>query len=225
MRSLIILLTGVTLFSCSGVKNLQYVPSNLETIAAIKEVLNGSTSKALLNLANAQNQGIEALLPDEVKPIMNTLKTLGLGDEIKKIDAAVVNVSAVALAESKGLMQDAIKEVQFADAASIILGGENAATNALKTTMYSAVKKRYSEKIGIELNKIPEVKYWDTAVSTYNMFAKNKINGTLEDFVAERSVDAIFVAMGNEEAVIRKNPGSLGKEMVTKVFDYYSKQK
>ena len=225
MRSLIILFIGIILFSCSGIKNLQYVPSNLETIAAIKEVLNGSTSKALLNLANAQNQGIEALLPDEVKPIMNTLKTLGLSDEIKKIDAAVVNVSAVALAESKGLMQDAINEVKFQDAASIILGGENAATTALKIAMYGAVKKRYSEKLGSELNKIPEVKYWDTAVSTYNMFAKNKINGTLEDFVAERSVDAIFVAMGKEEAVIRKNPGSLQKEIVTKVFDYYSKQK
>ena len=211
--------------SCSTLQNLAMAPSNIETINAVKEVLNGSAFKAIEGLAKASNGGLEAVLPEEVRPVLATLKTLGLGDEINKLDKKVGMVSEAAYIESKGLMSDAIKEVKFEDAASIVMGGENAATIALKNAMYGAVKKRYASRLDGELANIDETKHWDTAVSAYNLFAKNKIEGSLSDFIAERAVDAVFVAMGKEEAVIRKNPASLEKAVVTKVFDYYKDKK
>lgn len=227
IRKLSFLLVSLLILgsSCSTLQNLAMAPSNLETINAVKEVLNGSAFKAIEGLAKASNGGLEAVLPEEVRPVLATLKTLGLGDEINKLDKKVGIVSEAAYIESKGLMSDAIKEVKFEDAASIVMGGENAATIALKNAMYGAVKKRYSSKLDGQLANIDETKHWDTAVSAYNLFAKNKIEGTLSDFIAERAVDAVFVAMGKEEAVIRKNPASLEKAVVTKVFDYYKDKK
>ncbi len=210
--------------SCSTLQNIAMAPSNIETITAVKEVLNGSAFRALETLARGSN-GIEAMLPDEVKPVLATLKTLGLGAEIDKLDKKVAVASEAAYIESKGLMSDAIKEVRFEDAASIVMGGENAATVAMKNAMYGAVKKRYSERLDGKLAMVDETKYWDQAVSAYNLFAKNKIEGSLSDFISERAVDAVFVAMGKEEAVIRKNPASLDKAVVTKVFDYYKNNK
>lgn len=219
------ILTLVLFFSsCSTAKNIAYVPSNLETISAIKEVLNGSAAKALMGLAQS-SQGIEALLPDEVKPVIATLRTLGLGKEIDRLDKKVSLASEVALLEGKGLMSDAISELKVTDGASIITGGENAATLALKNVMYAAVSKRYSERLDGELSKVDETKHWDTAVSTYNLFAKNKIKGSLSEFISKRAVDAVFIAMGKEEAVIRSNPAALGKDVVTRVFNYYNGQK
>jgi len=206
-------------------QNIALAPSNLETINAVKEVLNGSAFKAIEGLAKASNGGLEAILPEEVRPVLATLKTLGLGEEINQLDKKLGVVSEAAYLESKGLMSDAIKEVKFDDAASIVLGGENAATIALKNAMYGAVKKRYSKRLDGQLANVDETKHWDTAVSAYNLFAKNKIEGTLSDFISERAVDAVFVAMGKEEAVIRKNPASLDKAVVTKVFDYYKDKK
>ncbi len=211
--------------SCNTLQNIALAPSNLETINAVKEVLNGSAFKAIEGLAKASNGGLEAILPEEVRPVLATLKTLGLGEEINQLDKKLGVVSEAAYLESKGLMSDAIKEVKFDDAASIVLGGENAATIALKNAMYGAVKKRYSKRLDGQLANVDETKHWDTAVSAYNLFAKNKIEGTLSDFISERAVDAVFVAMGKEEAVIRKNPASLDKAVVTKVFDYYKDKK
>ncbi len=211
--------------SCSTLQNLAMAPSNLETINAVKEVLNGSAFKAIEGLAKASNGGLEALLPEEARPVITTLKTLGLGDEINKLDKKLGVVSEAAYIESKGLMSDAIKEVKFEDAASIVMGGENAATIALKNAMYGAVKKRYSDRLDGQLANVDETKHWDTAVSAYNLFAKKKIEGSLSDFISERAVDAVFIAMGKEEAVIRKNPASLEKAVVTKVFDYYKDKK
>ena len=161
------------------------------------------------------------MLPDEAQPVIATLKTLGLGDDIEKLNKKVEVASEAVLIEGKGLMSDAISEFKAEDAASIILGGENAATIALKNAMYGAVKKRYSANLDNKLANVDEVKHWDTAVSTYNLFAKNKIKGSLSDFIAERAVDAVFIGMGKEEAVIRQDPASLGKDVVTRVFDYY----
>lgn len=211
--------------SCKSSQGVASAPSEKETINAVKEVLNGSAFKAIDGLGRLANGGLEGLLPEEVRPVLATLKTLGLGAELTKLDKKLGVVSTAAYLESRGLMSDAIKQVKFEDAASIVIGGENAATLAFKNTMYSAVKSRYSERLESQINKIDEAKHWYTAVTAYNLFAKNKISGSLSDFIAERAVDAVFVAMSKEEAAIRKNPASLDKAVVTKVFDYYNNNK
>ena len=216
-----IALTIFILPSCATLQNFLSAPTDLENITAIREVLNSSAFRALTVLAKTTDHGIEGLLPDEVKPVLSTLKTLGLGDEIKKLDDQVGTASEIALLEGKGLMEDAIGELKISDAPAIILGGEDAATQVLRTAMYGAIKKRYGQRLDEEFADINELKHWDTAVSTYNLFAKNKIEGSLSDFIAARAVDAIFLGMGKEETEIRKNPSALNNPVVTKVFDYY----
>lgn len=218
-------IVGLLFSSCKTIQNVGSAPSNIETLLAVKEVLNSSAFRSLESVAKTSDGGLMALLPDEVQPVMATLRTLGLGGQIDALNKKVEIASEAVLIEGKGLMSDAISEFKAEDAASIILGGENAATIALKNAMYGAVKKRYSSQLDDKLSDIDEVKHWDTAVSTYNLFAKNKIDGRLSDFIAERAVDAVFIGMGKEEAVIRQNPASLGKDVVTRVFDYYQNKK
>ena len=91
--------------------------------------------------------------------------------------------------------------------------------------MYEAVKKRYSDRLNVELEKTDVNKYWPMAQSAHNIFAKNKVEGSLSDFLAAKAVDGLFIAIGKEEAVIRKNPNELGSAVVDKVFDYYNRQK
>jgi len=216
-----LLITCMLMGSCTTLQNLVTAPSGLETLTAVKEVLNSSAFKSLDKLAAVSNEGLIGVLPDEVKPIVNTLKTLGLGKELDELDQKVAKASGAVLFEGKGLMADAIKEFKPADAVAIVTGQEDAATIALKNAMYGAVKNRYSARLDNKLSEIPETKHWETALSTYNLFAKNKIEGSLSDFIAERAVDAVFIGMGKEEAVIRKDPASIGKDVVTRVFDYY----
>jgi hypothetical protein len=211
--------------SCSTLQNFIAAPTNLETITALKEILNSSALRTLTSLATASDSGLIGLLPEEVRPVVATLRTLGLGSQLDQLDQKVTDVSKIALKESSGLMEDAISQVRFEDAVAVVTGGENAATTVLKNAMYGAVSQRYGDRLDTELSKVDETKHWDTAISAYNLFAKNKIEGRLSDFIAKRAVDAIFVGMGKEEAVIRKNPASLDKEVVTRVFDYYKNNK
>ena len=113
--------------------------------------------------------------------------------------------------------------MKFSDAVAIVMGGEDAATGVLKRTMYETIKKRYSSRMEQELAKTEALEYWPLAAGAYNVFAKEKVNSSLPDFLAERAVDAVFLAMGKQEAQIRTDYKSLGNSLVNKVFDYYTK--
>lgn len=221
--SLVIILL---LTSCNQLVNF-VKPTNLENISALKEILNHSAFKAAKKLAQLKTKGVEGMLPKELQPVLGTLKTLGYGDEIDKAVNVLGKASTVVADEVPGIMKDAIKQVKFKDAAAIILGGESAATGVFKKAMYGAVKQRYSERLAQELDKTEVNKYWPMAASAHNMFAKkeNKVDGKVEDFLAERAVDGLFLAMGKEEKAARADYKSLGKSVVTKVFDYYGSKK
>jgi len=198
-------------------------PSTFETVAALKEVMNSSAFRAIKKI-NSLNSGGEGVLPKQVQPVLSTLKALGLGDEIDQINGQIARASQVAGKESALIMKDAIADVSFTDAAAVVLGGSDAATSVLKQKMYNSVKKRYSSRIDQELGKSEAGTYWKTASAAYNVFAKNKVDSSLSDFLAERAVDAAFLGMGVEEKKIRTDYKSLGSSVVTKVFDYYGKK-
>lgn len=214
---------AICLSACSTLKNVLIEPTALETVNAIKSILNNSASQAVSTLQTLK-QGEDAL-PDELKPVLQTLKKLGLEDQIDDIQKAVTTASTVAANESEGIMKDAISEVKFKDAVALVTGGEDAATNVLKEIMYTTVKKRYSDKLDSELGKHDVIKYWPMATSAYNLFAKDDVEDDLSDFVSERAVDALFLGMANQEKILRGDYTKLGDAVVTKVFDYYTKNK
>jgi len=212
--------------SCSSLQNFLPVPTALETALALKDILNSSSFKAIKTLSKMSNGGgPAALLPDELQPVLSTLKTLGLGEDVDKITRQIGNASAIAAEESALIMKDAISQVKFKDAANIVLTGGDAATSVLKNAMYGTVKKRYVSKLDDELGKTEALQYWGPAKAAYNLFSKEKVEGGMSDFIAERAVDAIFLGMGVEEKKTRVNYQKLGSTVVNKVFDYYSKQK
>jgi hypothetical protein len=227
MKKLIIftVFLSIGLSSCSSLKNLALEPTKLETISAVKEVLNSSAFRAINTLRKLNSKGVDGFLPPELQPVLASLKKIGMGKEMEKAEQKILQVSQLMAKESEGIIGDAVKELKFKDAVAIVAGGETAATNVLKRTMYATVKKRYSSKLDNELQKTEVTKYWPVAASTYNMFAKKKVGDSLSDFMAERAVDAMFLTMGKEEAKIRQDPKQLGKQIVTKVFDYYQKKK
>ncbi len=219
-----ILTVSLLLSSCKTLGTIGLKPSHLETVTALQKILDSSTFQAL-NLIRKGSVGIEGLLPKELGQVLGTLKTLGYDEEIRQVNMMIKKASTVALEESKGILGDAIKNINFGDAVAVVLGGEDAATSVLKKSMYKTVKQRYSQRLAKELSKTDVSKYWPLAVQGYNLFASEKIEDSLPDFLAERAVDGLFLAIGKQEAKARVDYTKIGSDVVTKVFDYYIKNK
>lgn len=222
----ILLFVGILSMSAMSCKTLTTMisPSTFETVSALKEVMNSSAFRAISKI-NSMNNGAEGMLPEKVRPVLNTLKALGLGKEIDQINGHIASASKIAGQESALIMKDAIADVTFKDAAAVVLSGGDAATTVLKEKMYGSVTKRYSSRLDQELGKTNALRYWGTAAEAYNLFASEKVDPSLSTFLAKRAVDAAFLGMGVEEKNIRTDYKSLGSSVVTKVFDYYGKKK
>lgn len=227
MKKFIPLFLTVTLVmtSCSTLNQLNLKPSALETVMALREILNSSTFKAVRKLSQLSSDDPTKALPSEFKTVLEGLKTLGYGQEVEKITKQVGSASGVVLKESESIITESIKEVDFGDAVAIVTGGKDAATQVLKNNMKTVVRKKYAERLNAELEKTEANKYWPIAAGAYNIFAKNKVDASLSNFMADRAVDGVFLAIGHEEENIRTDYKSLGKAVVTKVFDYYTKKK
>lgn len=224
--SLPLILTFVLfLTSCSTLNKLNIKPSALETVMALQEILNSSTFKAIRKLSALYAEDPSKSLPSEFKTVIDGLKTLGYGAEVDKITKQTGQVASLVLNESEGIIKESIKEVDFGDAVAIVTGGKDAATQVLKNNMKIVVRKRYTEKLNTELSKTELNTYWPIAASAYNIFAKTKVDASLSNFMADRAVDGLFLAIGHEEQEIRKDYKSLGILVVNKVFDYYLKNK
>lgn len=211
------------LASCSGLKNALPIPTDLESALALKDVLNNSTFKAIKTLHGMKNGS--AGLPKQIEPVLSAMRTLGYGDQVEKVKSEIIDASAIVASESEIIMKEAIKEVSFKDAAKIVVTGGDAATGVLKQSMYKTVTNRYSERLDYELQKSDAPKYWPLAAGAYNIFAKEKVNDKLSDFLAKRAVDALFIAVGKEEKKTRVDYKKVGSNVVNKVFNYYQDKK
>ena len=216
---------GLFLSSCSTLNQLNIKPSSLETVMALQEILNSSTFRAIKKLSALYSEDPVKSLPTEFTTVIDGLKTLGYGAEVDKITKQTSQVASLVLNESESIIKESIKEVDFGDAIAIVTGGKDAATQVLKNNMKSVVRKRYAEKLNLELSKTELNTYWPIAAGAYNIFAKNKVDASLSNFLADRAVDGLFLAIGHEEQEIRKDYKSLGVSVVNKVFDYYTKNK
>lgn len=223
-RILTICLVSLLAFtSCDVVKSIYSEPSESDVLYALTKLMDSSALKAITKMKAVNDKGIGGLLPEELQPVLAGLQATGAIKDLDKVEGTLKNVSGVVVSESGDLMKDAIRQVKFKDAVSIVLGGKDAATAVLKQAMYTSVKQRYSEKISAELTKAdPSIEqYWPAAAGTYNLFAKKKVDSNLSDFIAERSVDLLFSSMGAEEGKYRDNIPSVGDQVVSKVFDFY----
>lgn len=209
--------------SCGVTKSLK--PSDLENIAALRDLLNSSAFRALNTLSKLNSENPYAALPSEFQPVIGHLKTLGMGEEIDRITNDISRIIGVMLDEANIIMADAIKEVKFNDTAAIILGGQDAATQVLRNNMKIFVKNRYRGQLNQMLYEHDINTYWPMAARVYNTFSRNKIDSNLSDLLSETAVDAIFMAMGKQETELRNDPKQIGTDVALKVFEYYEKHK
>lgn len=218
----------VSLFSfssCDTAGILFGEPTAAEVQYALQKLLNSSALDALVKLKAINEEGFGGVLPEELQPVLATLKATGAISDLDKVENTMINVSEDVLNESGEIMKETIAELSFSDGVAIVLGGKDAATQVLRENMYTVVKNRYSSQLEDELVSVsPEImNYWKIGSSAYNLLAPadEKVEGTLPDFVAERSVDLLFSSMGAAEADYRSNIERIGDSVVSKVFNYY----
>jgi hypothetical protein len=212
----ITLLSGCAIFNRNNLK-----PTDLERIAAVKDLMNSSIYKAVRVMSQMNSANPDSSLPPEIATVLRELRNVGLVHHIDPVLDQLSNINNVMLEEMQEIMLEAVKQVRINDAAAIIFGGQDAATLVLRNNMRSVARDRYSDRINILLDNSDVNTYWPIAAQIYNTFALGNINTNLGGFLSERAVDAFFELMGQQEHELRNEPRQIGTDVAVKVFEYY----
>ena len=196
--------------------------SATDIASGLKEALIQGINKGAAQLAAPDgflgNAAIKILMPPEAQKAEETLRKLGLG---KEVDQAITSMNRAAEDAAKSaapIFLEAIKAMSIQDAAAILGGKENAATEYLKQQTTASLTKAFSPVIDNSLEKVNATKHWNTVFTQYNRFATQKVNPNLSGYVTEKALEGLFKTIAIEEANIRKDPAARTSEILKKVF-------
>ncbi len=165
------------------------------------------------------NPKVRIPLPGHLDDAAQLLRKFGQGKRIDELVTTINRAAEAAVPMGKDLLVSAVQNMTVTDAKNILTGGDTSVTAffAEKTRAplgerFLPVVTRATEKVGL--------------AQRYNAFAGKaagfgllrKEDANLEQYVTGKTLDGLYLMIGEEERKIRQNPAGAGSAIVRKVF-------
>jgi hypothetical protein len=197
--------------------------TNKDAARGIKGVLSAGVASAVANLGAKDgflnNPKVKIPLPPALDQLAKGLRIIGRGQDADELVAAMNRAAEQAVPEAKPLLLNAVRTMSVEDAKKILTGGDDSVTQFFKakTTAPLAVKllpivKQATDRVGL--------------AQKYNQFAGQGVKlglvkgdaANIEQYVTSKTLDGLYLMIGEEERSIRKNPAAAASAIVSKVF-------
>jgi hypothetical protein len=197
--------------------------SQQEAGAALKEALSTGVQHAAARLAAVNgyygNPLIRILMPDEARPVVNSLQRIGLGYMVDSAVLAMNRAAEQAASKAAPIFLQAIQHMQLQDALQIVKGSDTAATAYLRKTTYAGLHHAFEPVIDSSLHQTGATIWWEKIFTAYNKIPfTRKINPDLTGYVTDRALQGLFLTIGEEEKKIRSHPEQQASELLRQVF-------
>lgn len=197
--------------------------SSLDISNGLKQALELGVSQGvdLLSKKNGyyDNNLVKILLPEQLQKVDKTLRQIGLGSLADQGIKLLNTAAEDAVNEAKPIFINAIKNLTFSDAAAILAGNKDAATQYLQKITTSQLVNAFSPKIKASLDKVGANEIWSQIMSKYNAIPfVNQVNADLTGYVTEKAIDGLFLQVAKKEEDIRTNISARTTPLLQKVF-------
>ncbi len=208
--------TGADIASAAGYNN------QASMIRAVKETLELGSGRAadLLSQSGGYSQSSYRIqLPANIQPYANSLRQLGLGSQLDKVESLMNQGAEKAAGEAKALFVQSVRNMSVTDAMGIVRGGDTAATDFFRQQTETALRQRYQPIIQQSLQQIGFYNQYQQLLTTYKALPlANKPDLDLESYVLNQSLNALFNQVAIEEKAIRKDPVGQGSQLIASVL-------
>lgn len=235
MKKMVLLMLVFILSSCVEMQQaINQFPQTqgiggIDISAGLKEALNNGISKQVTKLTTVdgfyKNEAVKILLPDELKKVDSSLRKIGLGSMADEGLKILNRAAEDAVKEATPIFVDAVMNMSFTDAKSILMGNENSATTYLQNSTSTALYGKFNPVIKNSFTKVGADKVWSNIINRYNgiPFVK-KVNPDLTDYVTNQAMAGVFKMIAVEEKNIRTNLNSRTSVLLQKVFAMQDKK-
>ena len=230
MKKIVLSLIVLGVFGCAEMQQvLDQLPqgtgilSQAEIGNGLKEALNNGITKQVSKLTATdgffKNEAVKILLPEELQTVDKKLRQIGmskLADEgLKLMNRAAED----AVKEATPIFVDAVVNMSFSDATTILMGNESAATQYLENSTSTALYGKFNPVIKSSFEKVGADVVWKNIITKYNTIPLvKKINPDLTDYVTDKAMEGVFKMIAVEEKDIRNNLASRTSDLLKRVF-------
>ena len=165
------------------------------------------------------NPKVRIALPGYLEDASKLLKNLGQGKRIDELVTAINRAAETAVPMGKDLLVSAVRAMNVNDAKNILTGGETSVTNffAEKTRdplglKFLPVVTKATEKVGLA------TQYNEFAGKVAGFGLVKKEDANIQQYVTNKSLDGLYLMIGEEEKKIRRDPVGTGSAILQKVF-------
>lgn len=220
-----------TLPSCDALRTVagSLGLSDFEMIAGLKEALTKGLFRgfdAFVN-PNAGNPVVRFVFPGEAAKIEKTLRDLGLSSVVNKMTSKFTDAMSLAVNEAKPIFVNAVRRMNINDAASILITkNQHAATEYFKAAMKPELMNAFLPIVDSTVKTTGADRDYQTIARAYNSipFLDNKLETNINNFIAARAIDGMFLYVANEEENIRSKLEFRTTDLLKKVFGYADQQ-
>jgi hypothetical protein len=165
------------------------------------------------------NPQVRIPLPGFLKDAARLLKAIGQGKQVEELEIAMNRAAEAAVPMAKDLLVAAVKGMTVMDAKNILTGGPNSVTSFFAdktrtplTGRFLPVVKQATAKVGLA------EKYNRVAGKASGIGLVKKEDANVDQYVTRKSLDGLYLMIGEEEKKIRQNPAGAGSDILRKVF-------
>ena len=196
----------------------------------LKDALDKGLRTAVANLGRTNgfltNMAVHIRMPDQLRTVENTLRKLHQDALVDEFETSMNRAAEKAVPAGTEVLINSLKQMSIEDAANLLTSKSPTAitdyfrhtsTNELATKFLPIVREATSKTRVTENYKELTSKV-NSSLGGFSSLLSSKISFDVDDYVTNKTLDGLFVMIGDEERRIRENPQARTTELLQKVF-------
>jgi len=165
------------------------------------------------------NPKVRIPLPGFLNDAAKLLKATGGQKKVDELVTAMNRAAEAAMPEAKALLVSTVKAMSVEDAVKIVRGGDTSVTQFFEGKTRTPLGEKFLPIVTKATEKVSLAdKYNKIAAKASGLGLVKKEDANIQQYVTGKSLDGLYLMIGEEEKKIRQDPVGTGSAVLKKVF-------
>ena len=197
--------------------------TNAEAGSGLKMALEQGAAAAVALLGKNDgflgNPKVRIPLPGYLEDAAKLMKAFGQGKRIDELVTSINRAAEAAVPMGTGLLVGAVRSMNVNDAKNILQGGDTSVTRFFSEKTREPLGVKFLPVVARSIEKVGLANQYNEFASKAASFGLvKKEDANIQRYVTGKTLDGLFLMIGEEEKKIRQNPVGSASAMVQKVF-------
>jgi hypothetical protein len=189
----------------------------------LKEALGRGIAQAVSSTGHPggyfDNPAIKIGMPPKLQRVEQGMRMAGMGPQVDSLVKSMNAAAEQAAPAAKPILVKALESMTIQDAKGIVTGGRTSGTEYFQRTSSGAIGDAFRPIVDKAMAQVGVTQQFAALMAKAPAIPFMKTPSLdINQYVLEKSVDGLFVVMGQEETKIRTDPAAQVTPLLRKVF-------